>query len=195
VSRFQFEGLKGFGLMQRDREPDRYRDNEAQYHLRPNVWIRPRDAWGAGAVELLELPTDTETADNVAAYWVPKQPVRAGDALSLAYQVSFANADPEEHRGGRIISTQVERRAGRDVRFSLLMEGGELRTLEASAEPQPVVTASRGRVADAACSRLAGGAWQLRFTLARAEDGPSELRAFVRQGPKVLTETWGYLCS
>src|SRR5207249_9822735 len=106
VSRFQFDGLNGFGLMQRDRELDHYRDNEARYHLRPSIWIRPRKPWGAGAVELLELPTDTETADNVAAYWVPKQPVRSGDTLSLAYQVAFANADPEEHRGGRFVTTR-----------------------------------------------------------------------------------------
>ena len=41
VSRFEYQGLNGFGLMQRDREPSHYRDDEAKYHLRPSVWITP----------------------------------------------------------------------------------------------------------------------------------------------------------
>jgi glucans biosynthesis protein len=194
VSRFQVQGVKGFGLMQRDREPDHYRDGEAKYHLRPSVWIQPREPWGAGAVEVLELPTETETNDNIAAFWAPKQPV-GGDTLVLAYRVAFAMDGPEEHRGGRFLETHADRLTGRDLCFRLVVESTALRSLAADTVLQPVVTANRGRVTDAACTKLPSGAWQLRFRLARTENGPTELRAFVRQGDKVLTETWSYLCT
>ena len=195
MSRFQFDGLKGFGLLQRDHEPDHYRDNEAKYHLRPGIWVKPREPWGAGAVELLELPTDTETEDNLAAYWVPKNPLRAGDTLALAYQTAFTSTDPEEQRGGRFVATQADRLAGRDVQFNLVMESAALRSLPADTVLEPVVTTNRGRIVQASCSKLSSGAWQLRFRLARTEDGPSELRAFIRQDREVLTETWSYLCT
>ena len=195
VSRFQFDGLKGFGLMQRDREPDHYRDDEARYHLRPSIWIKPRQPWGAGAVELLELPSGTEWEDNIAACWVPQKPVRAGDVLAYAYQVAFAAHDPVDHRGGRFVTTQVESPAKVDTRFKLTIQGTALRSLPADTVLEPVVTTNRGQVQGAACSKLPGGDWQLRFGLRRQGDGPAELRAFVRRGGKVLTETWSYLCN
>ena len=125
----------------------------------------------------------------------PEAAGASGDALSLAYQVAFAMADPEQHQGGRFVATRVDRLAGHDVRFTLAIESAALRSLAADTVLQPVVTANHGRVADLACSKLAGGAWQLRFRLAQDKAAPTELRAFVRQGSKVLTETWSYLCS
>jgi glucans biosynthesis protein len=194
VSRFEVKDLKGFGLLQRDRDPEHYRDNEAKYHLRPNLWIRPRHAWGPGAVELLELPTDTETADNIAAYWVPKESLRRGETRTLAYEAAFAVGEPKEHAGGRFVTTDCERLEGGDLRFRLVVESSARRSLAPDAVLEPVVTTGRGRVTETACSRLPGGAWELRFRLAREKDVPSELRAFVRQGRNILTETWSYLC-
>ena len=102
---------------------DDYRDDEAKYHLRPSIWIKPNKPWDAGAVELLELPTDNETSDNIAAYWIPKQPAKAGDTLALTYQVRFASADPEEHGGGRSLTTQVDRVEGGGREFHVVMDG------------------------------------------------------------------------
>jgi glucans biosynthesis protein len=195
VSQFQFDSLKGFGLMQRDRAADHYRDNEAKYHLRPSIWITPHEPWGPGAVELLELPTATEWADNVAAYWVPREAIRAGDSLTLRYRVAFTNSDPQQHRGGRVVQTRAERLPEHEVRFTVEFDSSVLRTRGADAPLQPVVTASAGKVAEVVCSRLPSGIWQLRFRLQRDEPKPSELRAFLREYDDVLSETWSYLCT
>ena len=62
--------------MQRDRDFDHYQDLEARYDLRPSAWVEPQGAWGPGRVELVEIPTDDEVNDNVAAYWVPDAAAR-----------------------------------------------------------------------------------------------------------------------
>ena len=57
--------------MQRDRAPTSYEDPEARYERRPSAWVEPRGKWGAGRVELVQIPTPDETNDNIVAYWVP----------------------------------------------------------------------------------------------------------------------------
>ena len=73
----QDKSPKGYGLMQRDREFDHYLDVEAHYHQRPSLWVEPIGKWGKGAVELVEIPTDSETNDNVVAYWISAKPLLA----------------------------------------------------------------------------------------------------------------------
>jgi hypothetical protein len=53
-------GPKGFGLIQRDRDFADYQDDSAFYNKRPGIWVEPKGDWGAGAVQLVEIPTDDE---------------------------------------------------------------------------------------------------------------------------------------
>ncbi len=52
---FSMQSLKGFGLMQRDRNFHSYEDSEARYELRPSAWVEPVGDWGTGRVELFQL--------------------------------------------------------------------------------------------------------------------------------------------
>ena len=89
LSSFEDENPQGFGLMQRDRNPRNYLDPEAMYELRPSLWIKPEGNWGKGKVQLAELPSVNETNDNVVAYWVPAQPIKAGQKYAFDYQLSW----------------------------------------------------------------------------------------------------------
>jgi glucans biosynthesis protein len=82
--------LKGFGLLQRDREHANYRDDEAHYHRRPSAWIEPLEGWGEGRVRLVELVADKEYGDNVVAYWRPDEPARAGRSLEYGYRLTWS---------------------------------------------------------------------------------------------------------
>ena len=73
VSSFAADNLAGFGLLQRDRDFRSYEDLAARYDLRPSLWVQAATNWGAGAVELVEIPTPNEFHDNVVAYWVPNK--------------------------------------------------------------------------------------------------------------------------
>src|SRR5690606_23294473 len=56
TSSFVDNDPKGFGLLQRDRAFENYLDG-VNYERRPSVWVEPLDGWGAGSVQLVELPT------------------------------------------------------------------------------------------------------------------------------------------
>jgi len=80
---------KGFGLLQRDRNPAHYRDDEAKYSRRPSVMVESLGEWGAGKIHLLQLPTANEYSDNVVAFWEPEKRPAAGDELEFKYRLRW----------------------------------------------------------------------------------------------------------
>src|SRR5690606_23450635 len=115
ISSFQVEQLRGFGLMQRARSFARYEDLEERYELRPSVWVEPLGDWGAGRVELVEIPTGDETNDNIVAFWVPAALPPSGAPLQLEYRLHWTRNDGAFHDPnlGRVVQT---RRAPGEVR-------------------------------------------------------------------------------
>jgi glucans biosynthesis protein len=72
INSFQSSNIKAFGLLQRDRDFDHYQDQETRYDSRPSALVVPVGDWGPGHVELVQIPTENETNDNIVAYWVPR---------------------------------------------------------------------------------------------------------------------------
>jgi glucans biosynthesis protein len=103
VTRYMDNNPRGFGLMQRDGEFRNYLDLEARYERRPSLWVTPDGDWGAGSVELVEIPTGEETADNIVAYWVPKEGLRVGREASYSYSVSVPPRDHKQHSLARAV--------------------------------------------------------------------------------------------
>lgn len=89
ISGFTAEAPKLFGLVQRSRGSADYHDLEAQYERRPSAWIEPTSEWGEGAVELIEIPSNSETNDNIVALWRPKQPIPAGKPWRVTYRLRW----------------------------------------------------------------------------------------------------------
>ena len=112
VSAFMDRDPRGFGLLQRDRNFSDYQDLDLAYELRPSYWIEPRDNWGEGKVELLELPTGDETNDNIVVAWAPKDAIEAGKSLSYAYRITALTMDQALSPGGRTVATFRVCRAG-----------------------------------------------------------------------------------
>src|SRR3546814_5211105 len=70
----------------------------------------------AGSVQLLEIPTDDETADNIAAFWRPKAAWRAGRPVDLAYRLHWGDGSPTPTPAARVVATRVgETRIGTRV--------------------------------------------------------------------------------
>jgi glucans biosynthesis protein len=90
-SAFVDSGVRGFGLLQRDRSYETYQDYHADYEKRPSLWIEPVGDWGKGSVVLVEIPSDSEVNDNIVAYWRPQDPIRAGSEFSYAYRMKWGN--------------------------------------------------------------------------------------------------------
>lgn len=91
ISDFLDTSPRGFGLIQRTNGFEDFQDLEARYEKRPSVWVEPIGDWGAGVVQLVEIPTRRETDDNIIAFWRPHQAVPAGGSYSTSYRLHWGD--------------------------------------------------------------------------------------------------------
>ena len=204
VSSFATVSPRGFGLLQRDRNLDHYQDFEARQDLRPSVWIEPKGDWGPGRVELVEIPTNKDTNDNIVSYWVPDAPVTPAAPLALAYSMYWYGEDRTRPPGGFTNATRRDRGTLDGARRLVVdFEGKALGKIPPESVVEGVVTAAThgaNGVERAPAELLEqqvihnpiNDGWRLVFQVKPPDDEPVELRAFLRHGGDVITETWSY---
>jgi glucans biosynthesis protein len=200
VTSFALTNPAGFGLMQRDRMFESYQDLEARYELRPSAWVEPRGNWGAGRVELVQIPTPNETNDNIVAYWVPDTLPPPRTPFDFEYRVRWQKDN--ETRPPLAWITQTRRGHGYSrapdpsVGFVIDFEGPVFKKLPAEVKVESVVTVDgNGEIVENQAYRneVTGG-WRLRLRVKPVDDKkPVELRAFLRAGATTLTSTWSYI--
>jgi periplasmic glucans biosynthesis protein len=198
VNGFQMESPRGFALVQRDRDFDHYQDLETRPDRRPSVAVVPHGDWGRGRVELVEIPTNADTNDNVVAYWVPEQSPKPGEPAAFSYTLYWYADDPERPPGGRAIATRVDGGTQKDAqRFVIDFAGPNLSVLAADRVLHGAVTVVGG---DQAAELLdqhvvknpVTQGWRLTFQVRPKKRDVIELRAFLEENGQVLTETWSY---
>ena len=111
VNHYAVPGLKGFGLIQRNRNPKNYADNEALYHRRPSIFIEPKPAWPAGGVELLRLPASHEGIDNIGAFYLLHDPPQVGESIELDYRIHVCDDDKLEVASNTLTGNGLRRKA------------------------------------------------------------------------------------
>ena len=193
---------KGFGLMQRDRVFDDYQDDGVFYNKRPGIWIEPKGDWGAGAVQLVEIPTDDEAHDNIVAAWKPDAPVKAGGTLAFDYRLYWQDAEPNYPKDlARVVATRIGRGGipgqvpwPRDRRkFAIDFQGGALAAMPVRFDIMPVVTPSSGKIENSYVTKVVGtDRWRALFDVSLGGKVPIDLRCFLKLGDKTLSETWIY---
>ena len=204
VSAFSDVRPRGFGLMQRDRSPASYVD-DGFMEKRPNLWVEPRGDWGAGSVQLVEIPAHQEYDDNIVAMWVPAAPARAGTDLAFSYVLRWTVDEPVDGLA-RCVATRAskaawlmdaDRKPGRPSLFRTFVVEFEGKAL-AGKDPeraQAVLDLSRGvagEVAVAWGTYREASPWRVSFKVYAEGPEPVEMRLFVRADGKPLTETWVY---
>jgi glucans biosynthesis protein len=200
VSAFADNNVKGFGLLQRERDFKAYEDDGVFYNRRPSVWIEPIGEWGEGAVQLLEIPTDDETKDNIGVYWVPKEPFTTGKRVNLHYKIYWRNDSPFPHPNGRVAATRLgaggipggKRREG-VTKYVIDFEGGVLGELTNDDNVKLKVSVSKGQFDAVAAYRVVDTPyWRAIFDYTPEGKETGVLRAYLDQNGKALTETWIY---
>ncbi|QJR82792.1 glucan biosynthesis protein [Alteromonas pelagimontana] len=195
---------KGFGMMQRDNNFENYLDAEANYHLRPSFWVTPQDGFEKGRLELVEIPTDSEIHDNIAAYWVPEEAMTAGQGRYFRYTLKTVEQSPHKKLS---IATVLRTRQGASQLpgFESTNEKSVRRfivdfALPKGAESNPdnlnlILEASNGAVDQARLQPVNGGK-ELRatFLLTPASSNPVDMRLFIntKQDEKI-SEVWNYV--
>jgi glucans biosynthesis protein len=199
---FADDNPKGFGLMQRDRDFADYQDDGAFYERRPGIWVEPKGNWGAGAVQLVEIPTDNETSDNIVAYWRPDGDHTAGGSRSFDYRLYWQDNEPAYPKDiAKVVATRLGRGGipgqnpwPRDShKFVVDFTGGPLTQMQQRFDVTPVASASRGKIGNAYVIKVVGtDRWRALFDLQIDGSGPVDLRLFLKLGGKTLSETWLY---
>ena len=194
---------KGFGLMQRDRDFANYQDDGAFYNKRPGIWVEPKGNWGAGAVQLVEIPTEDETHDNIVAYWRPdgdiqerRQPV-ASTIASIGRTANrlIPKTSPRWWRrgwGAAACRAQIPGRATSANSWSI-SPAARWRSCSSAIDLTPVVNASRGKIDNAYVIKVVGtDRWRALFDLQVDGNAAGRPALFLKLGDKTLSETWLY---
>jgi periplasmic glucans biosynthesis protein len=200
VNRFMDENPRGFGLLQRERDPRQYGDIESQYEARPSFWLQPLGNWGKGGVELVEIPSDEDIHDNVVAYWVPTEAPPVGKPLSFTYLLSAYLRNDQWPPGGRVVATRSASPAvgnyphvGPGARLFLIdFAGGDLDGLAGAQPVKAEVTAENGRTEALTVQRTDAHTWRAAMVVTPRSKKPVDLHCFLTLYGEVLTETWVY---
>ena len=191
ISAFADRNPQGFGLVQSLTRFEDFDDPEAAYHRRPSVWVEPMDAWGDGAVMLVEIPTHDEFADNIVAFWRPEAPLAPG-RHDLRYRLHWGDA-PEPVTPMPVVAGASGRHILRDEALTFTVDfAGE------AADAQADLTVSGAETFGTAVFHVPeahGGAGATRVTFHLLPGGAeaAELRLVLRtQSGRALSDTWVY---
>ena len=193
VSSFVDADPKGFGLMQRPRAPGHYADLEAEYHRRPSLWVTPGQAWGKGAVTLVEIPSDKEVYDNIVAYWRPRTPLEPGREHRYSYRLSWCETPPIARNRLAVINTRMGSNLDGDGRIAAIDFGPHGLIPDDLSRLTIHRSANRGRTSGGIVQRNPEtGGIRLGFTFMPPERGAMELRAQLLLEGKTISEVWLY---
>lgn len=198
ISSFEDNNPKGFGLMQRDRNPEHYLDFEANYEQRPSIWVEPLENWGKGTVQLVEIPSIQEIHDNIVAFWIPEKPVEIKKEYRFKYRLYWCNRVPEESDIARVTSTytgiggvsgmlETHKR-----KFVVDFKGPKMKKDIADGKITAEVSASEGRIVGQYLMYnplIKGATVYMDF---EPNNKTSELRIVLKKDGKNISEVWSY---
>jgi len=193
--------MRAFGLYQRNRDFENYQDAGAHYERRPSMRVEPTGDWGQGQVRLIEIPAKSETDDNIAAFWIPNEPPKAGEAREYGYRLIWGDLVPKNDAElAHVVETRIGQGGVSGVehaaslrKFVIDFDGGRLADLSPDTIFEVDATASAGEITSSTFSRIdANGLWRLVLDVETEGSTLIELRASIGSGGEPLTEAWLY---
>lgn len=190
IYRFPMLNPQGFGLMQRARRASDYRAYGMHYEDRPSAWVTPEGNWGQGHIVLIELPTDSETNDNISAFWVPQNQGPALAPLTFRYRIAWQGQDPlGAHLAYVAAARHAYDAATHAETYVIDFEGEALAKTRAPLTPY-VHVLGPARVLNPWLTRNADGQWRMQFEVARTGSASVVIHAALMAGHNRVSETW-----
>lgn len=193
VSSFGDTNPRGFGLLQRERAFAQYQDSGARLEARPSLWVEPQGDWGDGEVRLVEIPTQSETNDNIAAFWVSRWPVKQGSRLEYSYRLSALADEAALSPLARTVATRAGAIPNNDKARRVVVEfaGGDLSTLQPEQPVEATVSLTGGKLLRSYVEALPSqGSWRLFIDFEPEGKKPVDMRAILALRGVPLTETF-----
>jgi periplasmic glucans biosynthesis protein len=191
--------IRGFGLLQRERDFRSYQDSFNLYHRVPSVWVQTRGNWGEGHLHLVELSAKYEGLDNVVAFWSPKTLPEPLKPFHFSYTLFWQSGEADvKLSDDRAVATRI----GLDGHFA----GARQFVIDFAGPAVSAVPEGNPPVAIANCSTNAAivdklvlhnpflNSWRvvLKMQPKPGNTGPVDLRCTLQKGTNLLSETWTY---
>jgi glucans biosynthesis protein len=174
---------------------------ESRFEQRPSAWVEPKGQWGAGRIELVQIPTPDETNDNIVAYWVPDTAPRPKEAYDIEYRVRWQKEKETRPPSAWVTQTRRGRayvaKADDSIALTVEFDGAALRKLPADARIESIANVdANGQLLENTLYRNeVTGAWRVVLRVRRTDAAkPVELRAHIQgANNNALSETWSYI--
>ncbi|WP_425404901.1 glucan biosynthesis protein [Hwanghaeella sp.] len=189
------ENPMGFGLLQREKDPDAFATPDKRYHLRPGYWVEPLDAFGKGHVQLVEIGSEDVDFDNIGAFWVPDEPPPPGTPFRLHYRLTSVHENPPMPaemgyaKNSHIIPLDFGNKRPY-LRAAVQFRGVPQGDLEGATAR---VSSPHGQTTPPLLKRTPDGALELTFDLQSDNAERAETFAWLERNGQPFTETWSYL--
>ncbi len=199
--RIHTHDIRGFGLLQRERDISAYQDLFNSYQLTPSIWVEPMGQWGDGEVHLVELSTQSEGLDNVVAFFEPKAQPEPLKGFHFGYFLYWTMETDKKLSENKVVGTHigVDPRNARARQIAIDFSGPKLSALPDGVAPQAVVNCStNGTIRDQQVfPGPISGNWRVMLKMEPKEEKPEavELQCTLKNGGEALTETWNYYWS
>jgi periplasmic glucans biosynthesis protein len=192
ISAFSDVNPRGFGLLQRSRSFDAFYDDETHWELKPSLWIEPIGDWKEGDLRLLEIPTDSETNENIIAQWRPKAGMAAATTQSVAFRQFWCWSPPSKPPLASCVGSR-RGKAGDRQRFAVEMAGDLFADPAKAAAASADLQASRGKIVSLRLFHYKDRrSVRVVFDLDPGSETYSELRLTLKVDNQAASETWLY---
>ena len=193
ISTFADENIRGFGLVQRDRDFEDFQDDDQRYHLRPSCWVEPIGEWGKGAIQLVEIPTEADINQNIVNYWRPRATLTPNDEAIFNFRQYWCWQVPENTGLATTSLTRVGRIGNKRRRFVVDFVGDNLNAEKKATDLKLALNISGGGIAG---QRLIYSPQRktarVLIDLDTGNESLIELRLVLELAGKPESETWLY---
>jgi glucans biosynthesis protein len=196
--RFAAKNIRGFGLIQRDRDFADYEDLFNFYHQVPSVWVEPQGYWGEGEINLVELSTQYEGLDNIVAFWDPKVKPAPMQPFRFAYTLQWTRDKDTKISPNRVVATRVgaDPRDSQCRQFAIDFAGPGLNSIQENTPPEAIANCSpNATIAENQVFRnTSDNTWRVMLKLQPKPGNTDDvdLRCTLKKGEEAISETWTY---
>jgi len=196
---FSAPGIKGFGLLQRERSFAAYQDSFNLYQLEPSVWVEPRGDWGDGDLHLVELNTPYEGLDNIVAFWDPKNKPAPLQPFRFSYTLFWESGDADiKLSENRAVSTRIGLDSEKSDARQIVIDftGPKLDAIPENSPPEAIANCSANAAItfNQVLRNPFLKTWRvvLKMQPKPGNVDPVDLRCTLQKGTNVVSETWTY---
>jgi glucans biosynthesis protein len=194
LSSFVDANPKGFGFLTRNRDINAYQDDVAHWEQRPSLWVEPLGEWGEGAIQLVEIPSESEVNQNIVAYWRPKHTLTSGVEANFAYRQFWCWEPPARPPLAYVSDARGGRGGGSKLRRFLVVFTGDI-----LGDPARAATFKAALTTSPGSAKIIGlyanpqaKTCRVVFDVDPGGETFCELRLVLQSGDDPISETWLY---